>query len=107
MCLGVPMQVIKADAHSARCQWDTRFEDVSLALIGPVEVGQHVLVYLGSAIRVLSAEEAQQIANALLAVDHAAKGESFDHLIADLIDREPQLPPHLQAAHAAKQKGIL
>ncbi|MEO0411341.1 MAG: HypC/HybG/HupF family hydrogenase formation chaperone [Pseudomonadota bacterium] len=97
MCLGIPMQVVEADDTSALCVWGDRQETVSLALTGPANIGQHVLVYLGSAIRLLEPLEAKQIANALEAVNNAANGESFDHLIADLIDREPQLPPHLKA----------
>ncbi|MEO0413222.1 MAG: HypC/HybG/HupF family hydrogenase formation chaperone [Pseudomonadota bacterium] len=104
MCLGVPMQVVEADETSARCVWGERQETVSLALVGPAEIGQHVLVYLGSAIRMLDPLEAQQIADALEAVNNAANGESFDHLIADLIDREPQLPPHLKAQQDQKKE---
>ena len=97
MCLGVPMQVITAKEHVALCQHGNKVEEVSLALIGDVEEGQELLVYLGSAVRVLDPQEATQIRDALEAVNRAAKGEDFEHLIADLVDRTPQLPPHLQA----------
>lgn len=97
MCLGVPMQVITAKEHVALCQHGNKVEEVSLALIGDVAEGQDVLVYLGSAVRVLERQEARQIGDALEALNRAANGEDFEHLIADLVDREPQLPPHLQA----------
>lgn len=104
MCLGIPMQVVEANETSAHCVWGERKEVVSLALTGPAKVGQHVLVYLGSAIRLLDPLEARQIADALEAVTNAANGEGFDHLIADLIDREPQLPPHLQPQTKTKKE---
>lgn len=96
MCLGVPMKVITAKEHVALCQHGGAVEEVSLALIDGVEEGQDLLVYLGSAIRVLDPQEASQIRDALEAVSRAASGDDFEHLIADLVDRTPQLPPHLQ-----------
>ena len=98
MCLGVPMQVTDVDGLSARCAGPKGEEAVSLALVGPVAPGAHLLVHLGSAIRVVEADEARQIADALRALDAAMAGQPFDHLIADLIDREPQLPAHLRPA---------
>jgi hydrogenase expression/formation protein HypC len=70
--------------------------DVSL-LEGTPAPGDWLLVHVGIGIRALEAAEAQQIADALRAVDAAARGQPFEHLIADLIDREPELPPHLRA----------
>lgn len=96
MCLGLPMRVVEVDGLSALCEGAGRRERVMLALTGSVEPGAHVLVYLGSAVRVLSEEEASRIAMALEAVQAAAEGRDFDHLIQDLIDREPELPAHLR-----------
>ncbi|MGF1462675.1 MAG: HypC/HybG/HupF family hydrogenase formation chaperone [Maricaulaceae bacterium] len=96
MCLGVPMEVIAADGLTAICRGAGRTDRVSLALLGPVAEGTHVLVYLGSAVQTLAAEEAARITDALRAVDAAARGAPFDHLIQDLIDRKPELPAHLR-----------
>ncbi len=49
-----------------------------------------------TAVRVLDEEEVPLIENALRAADLAARGEAFEHLLADLIDRTPELPPHLR-----------
>lgn len=98
MCLGVPMQVIETDGQVARCTGQGRRETVSLALTGPVAPGCHVLVYLGSAVQVLEADEAGRIEAALEAVSKAMAGDPFEHLLQDLIDREPELPAHLQAS---------
>ncbi|MEO1015734.1 MAG: HypC/HybG/HupF family hydrogenase formation chaperone [Pseudomonadota bacterium] len=106
MCVGVPMRIVEADGLEAICvpyadaagahERVTANERVTLALIGPAAAGEHVLVYLGSAVRRLEPREAADIAGALQAVRNAAAGEPFEHLIADLIDREPELPAHLR-----------
>jgi hydrogenase expression/formation protein HypC len=72
-------------------------QPVQTALLdSPPAPGDWLLVHVDTAIRVLDAMEARHIADALEAVDRAARGEAFEHLIADLIDREPQLPEHLR-----------
>lgn len=96
------MTVVQADDLAAECVSlvdGSPPTPVTLALTGPVPIGGHVLVHLGSAIRILDEEEARQIADALAAVAAAAAGQPFDHLLADLIDREPQLPPGLDGNH--------
>ncbi len=64
--------------------------------------GDWLLVHVDMAVRPISALEARRIADALQAVSAAAAGAPFEHLLADLIDREPQLPPHLRAAQPAE-----
>lgn len=74
--------------------------DVEAALLdSPPRVGDWLLVHVGVAVRALSELEARQISDALEAVTAAAAGRPFEHLLADLIDREPELPPHLQPQH--------
>ena len=97
MCFGVPMQVVEANGLMATCEGAGRSEGVNLALIGEVPVGTHVLVYLGSAVRVLTPQEAAEIDGAIEAIGAAAEGRDFEHLIQDLVDREPELPEHLRA----------
>ena len=41
---------------------------------------------------------AQQVRDALLALDAAMSGQPFEHLFADLIGREPELPEFLRPA---------
>lgn len=101
MCVGQPMRLITCDGLSATAVGvndpDQQVVRLTLALTGPLTPGTHVLVHLGSAFRVLDATEAQHIADALDAVAAAQAGQPFEHLIQDLIDREPELPAHLQA----------
>ena len=65
--------------------------------------GDWLLVHIDVAIRTLEPLEAQQIGDALKAVAAAAAGQPFEHLLADLIEREPQLPQHLREQHRAEQ----
>lgn len=104
MCLGIPMQVIDCEGYNARCRNGDEIEVVDTCLVGHPQPGEWVLVHLGAARQMLSETEAQNIRNALNAVSAVMKGDStsIDHLFADLIDREPQLPPHLQAGIPSK-----
>ncbi|NCF20927.1 MAG: HypC/HybG/HupF family hydrogenase formation chaperone [Haliea sp.] len=99
MCLGVPLQVhslLASDAALCGVSGEQpRAVDTSL-LDGLPRVGDWLLVHVNIAVRALSGLEAQQIGDALLAVNAAASGQPFEHLLADLIDREPQLPDHLR-----------
>jgi hydrogenase expression/formation protein HypC len=70
---------------------------INCALLdAPPAIGDWLLVHVDVAIRAIDAQEAREIGNALAAVSAAAAGEPFEHLLGDLIDREPQLPPHLR-----------
>lgn len=96
MCLGVPMQVAALDGFTALCVRDDDRRTVDLLITGPQPVGTWLLVHVDRAVRVLDADEAAQIIAALQGLDAALHGDAFEHLFADLINREPQLPPHLR-----------
>lgn len=96
MCIGFPMTVLEGDDCEALCERRGETLRVSMLLIGAQLVGAKVLVYLGSAVRLLDDIEARQIDDALDAVQEALEGKNVDHRFADLIDREPQLPDFLQ-----------
>ena len=102
MCLGVPLQV-KAVTSPAmvRCaptgdRGEARDVNTGLLDTPPCE-GDWLLVHVDVAIRALAADEARQITDALQAITAAAAGEPWEHLIADLVNREPELPEHLRA----------
>lgn len=98
MCLGVPMRVVGGDEITALCERRGAVEPISLLLIGPVPLGTPLLVHLGNAVRVLDEEEARRIDDALDGLAAAMEGKPFEHLFADLIDREPTLPDFLRGA---------
>ena len=106
MCLGVPLQVDHIDeAGAALCRDGETLRRVEASLLDAKPVaGDWLLVHVDIAIRTLDAAEARQIADALSAVTAAAAGQPFEHLIADLVDREPELPPHLRPAEPAAQE---
>lgn len=99
MCLGVPLQVRSVLASGAALCGTAgerpRAVDTSL-LDNLPGVGDWLLVHVNIAVRALSGPEARQIGDALQAVSAAASGQPFEHLLADLIEREPQLPAHLR-----------
>jgi hydrogenase expression/formation protein HypC len=90
------MRIIEGDEVSALCQRGEATRRVSTMLIGAQQPGTQVLVHIDTAIRVLEADEARLIEDALVGLDAAIRGEDFESLFADLIDREPQLPEHLR-----------
>ncbi len=96
MCLGVPMRILEGDEISALCARGDEQRRVSMLLIGAQSPGSNVLVHIDTAIRLLNSEEARLIEDALKGLEAAMRGENFDSLFADLIDREPQLPEHLR-----------
>lgn len=96
MCIGIPMRVIEAQTHFAICDSGETCKRVNTLFVGDVEPGQWLLVFLDTARDILTAEQASQLQNALLAVDAVMNGNTdVDHLFADLVDRDP-LPPHLR-----------
>jgi hydrogenase expression/formation protein HypC len=48
----------------------------------------------------MTADEAQQTSHALDALDAAMQGGNVDGFFADLVGREPSLPPHLKDPQA-------
>lgn len=98
MCIGIPMQIIESGEGYAWCEGMGQQLQVDTLLVGNQPVGTWLLTFLGSARQVLSADEAARISDAVQAVNRVMQGDgNIEHLFADLIDREPQLPgfvPH-------------
>jgi hydrogenase expression/formation protein HypC len=97
MCLGFPMTVLSGDGAQAICERKGQAESVSMLLVGAQAPGTRVLVHLGTAMRVLDADEARAIDDALDGLAAALRGERFESFFSDLIDREPELPAFLRA----------
>jgi hydrogenase expression/formation protein HypC len=100
MCIGIPMRVVESDETGALCEGLSEGlgerRRLSLLLLGTQPPGTYVLAYLDTAVRVLDEEEAKRIDAALDALGAALRGEETDRFFEDLINREPQLPPHLR-----------
>lgn len=95
MCFGVPMIVVDSDDMTALCRRGDETRRISVALLGAQVPGSCVLVHLDNAIRTLDAQEAAQIESAINGLAAAMRGENFEDHFADLIGREPELPPNL------------
>ena len=101
MCVGIPMRVISSDDGMAECEGRGRRERLNAMLLGDLAPGAWILAYPGSAVREMSEDEAEQTNRALDALDAAMHGTGdVDSFFADLIGREPTLPPHLKDSKA-------
>jgi hydrogenase expression/formation protein HypC len=97
MCIGIPMRVMQVEGSTAWCEGMGERRRVDTLLLGPQAPGTWLLVFLDSAREVLSEAEARRTAEALQAVQQVMQGgHNVDHLFADLVDREPELPAFLQ-----------
>ena len=98
MCLGIPMRVMEQSEGWAMCEGRGEVRRVGTLLLEDHGLGDWVLVHLDNAIRVLDETEARQISDAIEALDVALSGGNFDHLFADLVGREPELPQALRTS---------
>lgn len=91
------MQVIEAHEHLAVCVDATGSQhQIDTLLVGRTSVGDWLLTFLNTAREAISEQRARDIQNALAALPAAISGENIDHLFADLLDSEPQLPEFLR-----------
>ncbi len=98
MCVGVPMQVLSVDGIAARATDGSEEALIDLSLTGPVAVGDWILTFLGAAREIITEDEARKITAALDGLRNLMEGGDLGEAFADLDNRAPQLPPHLQAA---------
>jgi hydrogenase expression/formation protein HypC len=97
MCVGIPMQVVETLGATARCRYQGAVRLIDMSLVGHQPAGTWVMTFLDAAREVIDAETAMQSLAALEAVALAMRGEAdIDHLFADLVGREPQLPDFLR-----------
>lgn len=102
MCLGIPMQVLEMRGTHALCIADGQTELIDMLLVGEQAQGTWILNFLGAAREVISPEYAEQMRQALTALNLISQNSvpnanQLDTLFADLIGREPPLPEHLRA----------
>lgn len=97
MCIGIPMQITEVEGGYAWCEGMGERKRIDTFLIGEQVVGTWVLVFMDSAREVLTLEDAQRVTQAVQAVNLAMQGETeLEHLFADLVENEPQLPDFLK-----------
>jgi hydrogenase expression/formation protein HypC len=102
------MQVVETGDGYAWCEGMGQRRQIDTLLVGDQPAGTWLLTFLGAAREVLCADDAVRITAAVQAVSLVMQGETgIDHLFADLLDREPQLPPGFvrQANNTAKLRG--
>ena len=85
MCIGIPMQVIDIGTGRPWCEGRGRRQQLDMMLVGDAPLGTWVLAFQGSALRVMSADEAARTNDALDALEAVLAGESnLDAYFADL-----------------------
>jgi hydrogenase expression/formation protein HypC len=101
VCIGIPVRIIEVKGLSGLAEDGGDTVGVDLSLTGPVPPGTWVLNFLGAAREVLDPDEALKIRAAVGAVRAVMSGGDVGDAFADIEERGPQLPPHLQAARDA------
>ncbi|MGD9917505.1 MAG: HypC/HybG/HupF family hydrogenase formation chaperone [Paenirhodobacter sp.] len=101
MCLGIPVQLIAVEGIRGEVLENGAPGLIDLSLTPEAVPGDWLLSFLGAARAVIPAEEAQKISAALGGLAALMAGGDLGDAFADLEGREPQLPPHLQAARDA------
>jgi len=97
MCIGIPMQVVAVEGTAVLCERPGERRTLDGVLLGPLSAGTWVLAHRGTAVRVLTADEAAQTTAALdMLAALLAGGSDIDAGFADLVGREPTLPAHLR-----------
>jgi len=97
MCVGLPMRVVEGGDGTALCERHGERRRIDTLLVGALAPGDWLLAFQGSAVRVLSADEAAATDAALAALEAVLAGaDDVSQHFADLVDREPELPAHLR-----------
>lgn len=97
MCVGIPMQVVECKGYVAHCQGRGGVRQLDLALVGEQLAGTWLLAFIDAAREVIDAETAARINAALDGLEAVMAGETdISRHFADLVDRTPELPPHLR-----------
>lgn len=91
------MRVLESPGFGwAVCDCEGEPRRIDMRLVGEQPPGTWVLVFIDAAREVIDELRAQHVRDALKALDAAMSGQPFEHLFADLIGREPELPDFLR-----------
>lgn len=112
MCIAVPEKIVSIRETETGLWGKTEragvVHETDLSLLGAVRAGDWVLVFRGSALRVVPEEEAKRVEAALCAVSSAAFGEEDEAMLAkgfeDLGNPDERLPLHLKAMLQKNEK---
>lgn len=89
MCIGIPMQIVGAGEPRPWCEGRGRREQLDIMLIGNQPAGTWVLAFQGSAMRVMTVDEAVKTNDALDALEAVLAGTAnLDAYFTDLADRD-------------------
>lgn len=92
------MQITAIDGIAATTTNGDVTELVDLSLTPDAKTGDWVLTFLGASREIITQDDARKISAALDGLRAVMQGEELGDAFADLEEKGPQLPPHLQAA---------
>ena len=78
MCIGIPMQISALEPGHAQCQGRGEQRRINTVLVGPLAVGDWVLVFMDSAQERISPARAQEVNATLDLMAAALQGEHHD-----------------------------
>jgi hydrogenase expression/formation protein HypC len=92
------MRVLESEGAFAWCDGRDGRQRIDLSLVGGQPAGTWLLTFMGAAREVMTADAAARNNRALDALAEVLAGDAsgLDAAFADLVSREPQLPPHLR-----------
>ncbi len=99
------MRVVESGFCTALCEYQGEIRQIDTLLVGNVNPGDWILVFIDAAREIIDEKTALQIQDALKALDMAMAGNTnIDHLFADLINpatEPPAEPPNPNALEDA------
>ena len=103
MCIGTPLQVMTSADTLAWCEAEGEGAWLDMMLVGPQPPGTWVLAFQGAAREVMTPAAAAHARAGRDALSAVLRGDAnVDAYFADLVGREPELPPHLRAERATQ-----
>ena len=97
MCIGTPMKIVSDGEPRPWGEGRGVRQQLDVMLIGEQPKGTWVLASRGSAVRVITADEAARTNDALDALEAVLAGATnLDAYFTDLIDRDHTLPAHTE-----------
>jgi hydrogenase expression/formation protein HypC len=97
MCIGIPMKIVSVSEPRPWGEGRGLRQQLDVMLIGDQPIGTWVLAFQGSAMRVMTADEAMQTNDALDALEAVLAGATnLDAYFTDLVDRDRTFPAHTE-----------
>lgn len=106
MCIGIPMQVVTVEPGHALCRGRGERRRVNTALVGSVELGEWLLIFIDSAQERISAERAQEINATLDLMEAALQGDILEKNVGFSLPSAMSLEQILALSGSTQQQTL-